>query len=84
MQIIITHRIAWRRSWPNLFCENSDITAKTLFHEGSDLVCSSGCVGTVGPLDFFCTDFSTVEDWVSGEKSFVYVPDPTLKAFEAV
>ena len=84
MQIRFFHRIAWRRTATTNFCTSSDIGTDKLFGTG-DLVCASGCSGLVGNLSYFCTDFSVLEDWVSGERSFTYnISDPNLIIFEAM
>ena len=84
MQIRFSHRIAWRGTHSTtLNCASTDIGTNKLFGFGYHLVCASGCSGTVGNLTFFCTDVSVLEDWVSGERSFTYNIDPSLKAFEA-
>ena len=67
-QIEVTHRIAWRRSFDNF--SNCNPAARTLFADirfgGGDLRCIQGCVGSISPTSFRCTDFSISEDWVSG------------------
>ena len=35
-------------------------------------MCSSGCSGNVGILNFYCTSFSIVEDWTYGSRSYNY------------
>ena len=84
-QIMITHRIAWRRSWRSTTeCEESDKDTTTLFHaSSSDLNCVVGCSGVVGEMTFFCTDFSLFEDWVTGERSYIYNIGTDLTYFEA-
>ena len=69
LQIEITHRIAWRRS--NYYCTQATIDAQQLLGAGS-LVCQSGCSGTVGSMQYYCTDFSTTENWSAGQRSYIY------------
>ena len=71
IQIEVNHRIAWRRSSSGNYCDATTITSQTLIGDGS-LSCTTGCVGTLGTLDYYCTDFSSVEDWSSGEKTYTY------------
>ena len=70
----MTHRIAWRRSAGDSFsCTQAKIDAQTLLGSGSgSLVCRSGCSGTVGSMQYYCTDFSTTEDWSAGQRSYLY------------
>ena len=86
LQIMITHRIAWRRSWSGTTeCEESDKDTTTLFYasSGENLNCAVGCSGVVGAMTFFCTDFSLFEDWVTGERSYIYNIGTGLTYFEA-
>ena len=81
---MFNHRIAWRRSWnaATMCTENERGSQDVLFGFGS-LTCTTGCTGTVGYLQFFCTDFSLDEDWISGERSFIYNIDTSVGYFEA-
>ena len=69
LQIEISHRIAWRRS--RVGCTQSTIDSRALIGGGT-LYCRSGCSGSVGSMNFYCTDFSTSEDWSAGERSYIY------------
>ena len=40
-------------------------SGRELIGEGN-LVCFSGCIGTLGSLAYQCTDYSVIEDWSSG------------------
>ncbi len=71
LQIEVTHRIAWRRSFSGNNCDATTIASRTLIGVGS-LQCTVGCSGTLGSLDYYCTDFSSAEDWSSGEKTQTY------------
>ena len=62
-------------------CQTSDIGTNRLFGFGS-LSCSSGCSGSFS-LQFYCTDFSYSEDWVSGSKSTIYTVGTSVTSFEA-
>ena len=71
-QIEVTHRIAWRRSWNGQTqCDTTTIANRVLLGFDS-LTCQTGCSGTFGPLTFYCTDYSTSEDWTAGEGTFTY------------
>ena len=72
LQIEISHRIAWRRSSSTGgSCSQSTIDSRTLIGGGT-LSCRSGCSGSVGSMSYYCTDFSTSEDWSAGERSYIY------------
>ena len=72
LQIEISHRIAWRRSSSvGGSCSQSTIDSRALIGGGT-LYCRSGCSGSVGDLTYYCTDFSTSEDWSAGERSYIY------------
>jgi hypothetical protein len=82
-QVVFTHRIAWRRSALNIQCERSHFGTSTLFNDGVDtLRCLMGCTGVAADLSFHCTDFSILEDWVTGERSSVFNIGTTVD-FEA-
>ena len=82
VQIEISFRIAWRRSYAgNLFCDQSTIDSQALIGGGS-LSCISGCYDTLGNMTFYCTDYSEVEDWTVGARTYqttIFTPE-----FEAV
>lgn len=83
LQLEITHRMAWRRtSSSNTACNTADIGTIRLFGSGS-LTCRSGCSGTVGSLEFYCTDFDVVEDWVTGDRTYIYNIGTSVTSFEA-
>ena len=86
LQIMINHRIAWRRSYSaNTECEESHKDTTRLFYasSGNILNCIEGCSGAVGEMSFFCTDFSLFEDWVTGERSYIYNISTDITYFEA-
>ena len=86
LQIMITHRIAWRRSWSaNTECNETHKDTTTLFYASAhdNLNCIEGCSGVVGEMTFFCTDFSIFEDWVTGERSYIYNIGTAVTYFEA-
>ena len=67
LQIEISFRIAWRRG--SAFCNQSTIDSQALIGGGS-LSCTSGCIGTLGDMSFYCTDFSETEDWTAGGRTY--------------
>ena len=72
LQIEITHRVAWRASVRRLYCNQSTVSSQTLLPGGGNLVCQSGCSGTVGSMSFYCTGFSTSGDWTTGGRTYTY------------
>ena len=71
LQIEMTHRVAWRASSGGLHCDQTTISSQTLLY-GGNLVCQSGCSGTIGSMSFYCTGFSTSEDWTTGGRTYIY------------
>ena len=68
----MTHRIAWRRSSSEGGrCTQSTIDNRVLLGGGT-LSCRTGCSGNIGTLTYYCTDFSTAEDWSAGERTQIY------------
>ena len=47
------------------------------------LICRSGCLGTLGDMNIYCTDFSESEDWVSGERTYGVDVGASTTSFEA-
>lgn len=84
-QIVISHRIAWRRSWrPSTMCDSSHIGTMTTFNAASEeLICDIGCSSVLVNLNFFCTDINLLEDWVTGAGSNVYNISTSVDYFEA-
>lgn len=81
-QVEITHRIAWRRdSSQGGTCRDDTIEDEDLLGSG-ELICRSGCSGTVGSMRYFCTDFSTIDNWSIGERTYEYDFGSTIN-FEA-
>ena len=75
--------MAWRRSYNvDTGCDESDIGTTRLFGLGS-LTCRSGCSGTMGSLQFYCTDFDVIEDWIAGDRTYVYDIGTNVTYFEA-
>ena len=73
IQIIITHRIGWRRTFSSAtFCDESTIASGRLIGQGGTLQCRTGCSGGLGSMQFQCTDFSETEDWSSGQRTYTY------------
>ncbi|XP_072021341.1 integrin beta-like protein A [Amphiura filiformis] len=74
-QVEISWRISWRRS--AVRCDQSLVDSAQLVTGEGNLQCYSGCSGSVSPMSFYCTDFSTEEDWSTGVNSIVYdAPTP--------
>ena len=72
-QVIITFRIGWRRSYnSDTFCDQSTISSGQLIGINGYLQCRDRCDGSIGSLQFRCTDFSANEDWTIGTNSFEY------------
>ena len=81
-QVQITHRIAWKRSSSEGTCAQATINAQTLLPSGGQLTCQSGCSGTIGDFSYYCTDFSVIDNWSAGERTYTY--NFTEPSFEAV
>lgn len=79
-QLQFRFRIGWRRSSSsNLYCNQSTISSNQLISYGSswDATCTNSlnpvCGSTaIGNTNFYCTDFSTNEDWTVGENNFTH------------
>ena len=68
----IFYHISWRRSsGAGGNCDSSTISSGTLLGQG-DLNCQYGCSGTISPMSYYCTDYSTEEDWSFGERQLTY------------
>ena len=74
LQVIISFRIGWRRSFNSFtLCYQSIISSGQLIGPYAELRCVYGpCYGRVGLLYFKCTDFSEKEDWTTGTNTFQY------------
>ncbi len=46
------------------------MSSENFFSGQGTVECGVGCSGTIGALSFYCTDFSTEEDWVTGERTY--------------
>ena len=79
MQIEITHRVAWRRV--SDYCD-ANTPPTQLFSDG-DLTCRSGCLGIIGSMSFYCTDYSVSEDWTSGVRTYTTNIGKGVTSFEA-
>ena len=74
--------MAWRRSV--FFCDADTIQQRTPLRGGSkSLICQSGCLGTLGSMSSYCTDFSESENWVSGERIYEVDVETNTSSFEA-
>eukprot|EP00118_Oscarella_pearsei_P021145 m.235962 g.235962 ORF g.235962 m.235962 type:complete len:1784 (+) comp40130_c0_seq16:813-6164(+) len=69
-KVVFSFKIAWRRG--TAFCDDDTISSNTLIGESGAWACQSGCSGSVGSTQFFCTGFSKTEDWTQGENTFEY------------
>ena len=69
MQILVIHRIAWRRLLGNAFCDASTVLSGSVIGPSSGgISCDVGCSPFIsGSPQFRCTDFSVNEDWSAGE-----------------
>lgn len=65
----------------SLYCNSSIIQSGVHIGGQGDLECFSNCTGTLGPLSYQCTDFSTVEDWSSGKGQITTVLDSAIADF---
>ena len=71
MQFEITYHVSWRRdTGNNYFCDDNIVGNQTMLRGEGDLRCLAGCIGTIAPMSFICTDFSVVENWSFGENRF--------------
>ena len=70
LQIEITHRVAW--SATRYRCDQTTVSSQTLISGEGNLMCQSGCSGTVGRMSFYCTNFSTSGDWTTGGRTYTY------------
>ena len=84
MQVFITHRIAWRRDTSEGMCSRETIEMENLIGRGS-LICQTGCTGTIGTLNYYCTDYSEVDNWSAGERTYTYTfSNRSVMFFEAL
>ena len=68
----IFYHISWRRSSSEGGnCDSSTVSSDTLIGGGS-LDCQYGCSGTISQMLYYCTDYSTEEDWSFGERQITY------------
>ena len=80
IQLQFRFRIGWRRSYSaDLYCDQSTISSNQLISFGSswDATCTNSpnpvCGSTaIGNTNFYCTDYSTTEDWTVGENNFTH------------
>lgn len=79
--VIFTFRLAFRRSFSNAYyCDENTKSQRSLIGYGGSwrATCSDSsipqCSSTIYLSDtgFFCSDFSTNEDWSMGENNFTY------------
>ena len=75
MQVRITHQISWARDriegGPN--CDSETIRSQVLLGGNLNrLSCREGCVGDIGSMDYYCTDYSERNNWSTGKGSYEY------------
>ncbi|KAL3881472.1 hypothetical protein ACJMK2_027911 [Sinanodonta woodiana] len=70
-KVEILYRISWARSSVGQFCNKTTISSGTVLSSGS-LSCLKNCNGTIGVLNYLCTDFSETENWTTGRGSITY------------
>ena len=84
-QVRFNFRVAFRRS--SQYCDQNTISQGKLIRVGSwkaqcisasNPPCNSSEI-TVGSADYFCTDYSTSEDWTMGGNTFTYTFPATSK-----
>ena len=81
-QVQITHRITWKRDRSQGgMCTQATVDTQLLLPSGGQLTCQSGCSGNIGDLSYYCTDFSVIDNWSAGERTYVY--NFTEHSFEA-
>ena len=82
-QVRFNFRLAFRRS--SQYCDQDTISQGVLISVGSwkakcisasNQQCNSSEI-TVGSADYFCTDYSTSEDWTMGGNTFTYTFPPS-------
>ena len=77
--------MAWRRGTSAGACSQETIESGTLHGErAGSLVCRNGCTGTIGDTQFVCTDFSEIDDWGAGERTYIYTFNRTSSYFEGM
>ena len=71
----ITQRFGWRRDYsPLTRCNDHTISTGNLTGEAGDLLCTSGCATAgqnLGSVQVYCTDYSIMNNWMVGERSYV-------------
>ena len=73
MQILVIHRLAWRRTvliTLASMCDANIVMDQNLIGDRSldrYITCDVGCSGILGLALYKCTDFSDDEDWSTGE-----------------
>ncbi|XP_052062244.1 integrin beta-like protein C isoform X2 [Mytilus californianus] len=71
-QIEINYRVGFRRSRALHMCDENTIQNGTLLSGEGALTCLKGCSGSITTMSYYCTDFSTTEDWTTGTNSVKY------------
>ena len=68
----IFYHVSWRRSsGTGGNCDSSTVSSGRLIG-GGNLNCQYGCAGTISRMSYYCTDYSTEEDWSFGERQLTY------------
>ena len=74
MQVRLIHRVTLKRTT----CNQASATLGT-----NQLVCQSGCSGSIGTSTLNCTDFMISDSWSTGEQIYTHVFSRTESHFEA-
>ena len=80
----ISHRVTYKRS--DTFCDDTSISSSALLSSvngGTTIDCREGCNGTVGSINFYCTDYGTTDNWSTGGRSYNYTFASGVTHFEA-
>ena len=52
-------------------CSQNTVDNRVLIGTGT-LSCEAGCNGSVGSMNYYCTDFSISDNWSTGERTYIY------------
>ena len=69
----IYYQISWRQRSSGHFCNAATVANGNLINGEDSLDCQYGCSGSItSPMSYFCTYFSTEDDWTFGENRITY------------
>ncbi|XP_062587636.1 uncharacterized protein LOC134249283 [Saccostrea cucullata] len=72
-EVIITFRMAWRRTYNSRTrCDRTTVEDGGIIANLGNVVCYNCSPTTISDVGIVCTDFSLLEDWMQGERSFTY------------